>query len=172
MKNSENLNPEAHSSSDSGPADAAEHHAELPELNESQDLEDPRRPLQRALRGGVIALVAVTVFSLALWGGVRDLPGIWGALIGAAIGGGFLLLTVISALGTSNTSPATTLGVVLGSWILKAAVLLGVMFWLKSMDFYDATALAVTVILVLVVVLATETIAILRTNQLYVHPAG
>ncbi len=132
------------------------------------DYEDPKRPLLRALRLGSWTLVILTIVSLAVWGGLRELPGIWGVLIGAAIGGGFVLATVISVLATSNTSPSTTLAVVLGAWLVKIVVLLLVLAWLRTMDFYDSTALGVTTIAALVVVLATEVWGVVTTRVTYV----
>lgn len=133
-----------------------------------REYEDPQAPLKRALKLGGWALVALTIVSLAVWGGMRDLPGIWGVLLGAAIGGGFVLLTVVSVLLTSNTTPATTMTVVLGSWLVKLLVLMGILAWLRTMTFYDTTAFAVTVIAALVVVLATEVWGIMTTRTLYV----
>lgn len=133
-----------------------------------REYEDPQAPLKRALKLGGWALVALTIVSLAVWGGMRDLPGIWGVLLGAAIGGGFVLLTVVSVLLTSNTTPATTMTVVLGSWLVKLLVLMGILAWLRTMTFYDTTAFAVTIIAALVVVLATEVWGIMTTRTLYV----
>lgn len=135
---------------------------------EYREYEDPQAPLKRALKLGGWALIALTVVSLAIWGGLRDLPGIWGVLLGSAIGGGFVLLTVVSVLLTSNTTPATTMTVVLGSWLVKLLVLMGLLAWLRTMTFYDTTAFAVTVIAALVVVLATEVWGIMTTRTLYV----
>ena len=132
------------------------------------DFDDPQAPLKRALKLGGWALVVLTIVSLAMWGGMRDLPGIWGVLIGAAIGGGFVLLTVVSVLATSNTSPSTTMAVVLGSWTLKLVVLIAVLFVLRGMDFYDTAALGVTVILALIVVLGSEVWGIMTTRATYV----
>lgn len=133
-----------------------------------REYEDPQAPLKRALKLGGWALVALTIVSLAVWGGMRDLPGIWGVLLGAAIGGGFVLLTVVSVLLTSNTTPATTMTVVLGSWLVKLLVLMGILAWLRTVTFYDTTAFAVTIIAALVVVLATEVWGIMTTRTLYV----
>lgn len=132
------------------------------------DFDDPQAPLKRALKLGGWALVVLTIVSLAIWGGMRDLPGIWGVLIGAAIGGGFVLLTVISVLATANTTPSTTMAVVLGSWMLKLVVLIAVLFVLRGMDFYDTAALGVTVILALIVVLGSEVWGIMTTRATYV----
>ncbi|CAB0974073.1 hypothetical protein FRC0484_01579 [Corynebacterium diphtheriae] len=137
--------------------------------NASQ-FDDHRRPLLRALKFGTIALVAITLISLVLWGRFRDLPGIWGVVIGAAVGGGFVLLTVVSVLVTSNTSAATTGAVVLGGWLLKLVALLIVLIILRGMDFYDPVAFVVTTIIALVVVLGTEVWGVITSRATYVSP--
>lgn len=140
-------------------------------INEG-DHDDPRRPLQRAVRQGGVALLAVTVVSLVAWGWARDLPGIWGVLIGAAIGGGFVLLTALSVLLTSGTSAATTGAVVLGGWLLKLGVLVVVLFVLRGLDFYDTWAFFVTVVVALVIVLACEAYAVITTRVTYLSEKG
>ncbi|SMG28520.1 hypothetical protein SAMN06295981_1700 [Corynebacterium pollutisoli] len=121
------------------------------------------------MRFGSIALAILTVISLAVWGGMRDLPGIWGVLIGAAIGGGFVLMTAASVLFTSSTNPATTGAVVLGSWLLKIVVLIIILAIIRDMEFYDRMALLVTLILALIVVLATEVWGVITAKVTYVN---
>ncbi len=132
------------------------------------EFDDHRRPLLRAVKFGSIALIVITLISLAVWGGLRDLPGIWGVLIGAALGGGFVLLTALSVLITSNTDAATTGAIVLGSWLLKIVVLIAVMAIIKNMEFYDTMALFVTVVLALIVVLAVEVWGVITARVTYV----
>lgn len=139
-----------------------------PAVGDVVGFEDHRRPLIRALKTGGGALVIVTVISLMVWGGMRELPGIWGVLLGAALGGGFVLLTAASVLLTSSTTPSTTMAVVLGSWLLKIIVLILALLWLRTMDFYDTAAFVTTVIIALVVVLASEVWGVVTTNVTYV----
>lgn len=135
----------------------------------TEDFDDHRRPLQRALRYGVIALVVLTIVSLAVWGYLRAMPGVWGVLLGAGIGGGFVLLTALSVLATAKTTPATTGAVVLGGWLVKIVVLLIIMYFLRDMVFYDKVAFLVTIVLALIVVLACEVRGVLSTNTTYVQ---
>jgi hypothetical protein len=138
---------------------------DLPDINESDgDMSDHRRPLLNAARSGAVGLLVITVISLALWGYFRGLEGLWGVLIGAAVGGGFVLATVAVVLLTSNTSPQTTMVVTLGSWLIKIVVVLGILLVLRDMEFFDHTAMGVTVIAALVVALGAETVGIIRTN--------
>ncbi|QCB28242.1 hypothetical protein [Corynebacterium endometrii] len=132
------------------------------------EFDDPRRPLIRAVRLGAIALVVITIASLAIWGGLAGLPGIWGVLIGAAIGGGFVLLTALSVLVTSGSTPSTTMAVVLGGWLIKIVVLILVLLLIRDLDFYHTMAMFVTVVLALLVVLGTEVWGVITSKVTYV----
>ena len=137
-------------------------------VRDVSDVDDPRRPLIRALRFGAYALIALTVISLMAWGGTRDVPGIWGALMGAAIGGGFVLATALTVLATSNSTPTATMAVVLGGWLIKMVVLILLLLWLRGYDFYDPTAFGVTTIAALVVALAAETYGVISSRVSYI----
>ena len=130
--------------------------------------DDPGVPLQRALRFGSTALAIITVVSLAIWGGVRGLPGIWGVVIGAAIGGGFVLITAALVLFTSKSAPSTTMAVVLGGWLLKVVLLIIVLMIIRDMEFYDTMAMFITVVLAMVVVLGTEVWGIITARVTYI----
>ncbi|KHO29592.1 hypothetical protein [Corynebacterium minutissimum] len=130
--------------------------------------DDHRRPLKRALRLGAMGLVVVTFASLAIWGGVRGTPGLLGVLVGAAIGGGFVLFTAASVLLTARTTPSTTMAVVLGGWLLKVVILIMVLLLIKDLEFYDTMALFVTVICALAVTLGTEVWGVVTSNVTYV----
>lgn len=138
-------------------------------INSVDDFDDPVLPLKRALRFGSIALVAITIISLAVWGGMRGMPGIWGVLVGAGIGGGFVLLTVLSVLAASKTSPTNTIIVVMGSWLIKLLVLIVILAVIRDMDFYDKMALFVTVVLALIATLGTEAWGVVSARVSYVH---
>ncbi len=127
-------------------------------------------PLVAAIRFGAAGLAVVTVLSLVIWGLVAGAEGVWGALIGAAVGGAFILATVLIMYGTRNVAPTTTGAILLGSWLLKIIIAIGVMVVVRGMDFYHRGALVVTIIAVLVVMLGAETTAIARTRTPYVDP--
>ncbi|SDL66345.1 hypothetical protein SAMN04488535_0338 [Corynebacterium mycetoides] len=135
---------------------------------DTTDFDDPRRPLIRALRLGGWILVGLTVVSLMGWGAARGLPGLWAVLLGAVIGGGFVLLTAASVLATSGTSPSTTMAIVLGGWLVKMVILIIVLLLIRDMQFYDHTAFGVTAILALVVVLAAEAWGVITSRVSYI----
>ncbi|MBB0996837.1 hypothetical protein G6024_06935 [Dietzia maris] len=126
--------------------------------------------LRRAVTLGGAALAVLMVISAGLWWAVDGRSGLWGALLGAAIGGVFVLLTAVVVIATARTSPQVTGAVLLGTWLLKLIVAIGVVAALKPLDFYSKPAFATTIVVAMVVVLASETVAILRTRAPYVEP--
>lgn len=137
-------------------------------MSDQSQYSDHTRPLNRALKLGFGALIVFTVISLAVWGYLRDLPGIWGVLIGAGLGGSFVLLTALLVRLTANSAPTTAMAVVLGGWLVKIVLFIIVFMLLDGLTFYDRTAFAVTVIVALVVVLATEVWGIITSNVTFV----
>ena len=119
---------------------------------------------------GAAALAVLMVISAGLWWAVDGRSGLWGALLGAAIGGVFVLLTAVVVIATARTSPQVTGAVLLGTWLLKLIVAIGVVAALEPLDFYSKPAFATTIVVAMVVVLASETVAILRTRAPYVEP--
>lgn len=137
------------------------------EVNDASDASDHRQPLIRALKVAGWALVALTVVSLMAWGGARDLPGIWAVLMGVAVGGGFVLATAATVLATANSTPTTTMAVVLGGWLVKVGLLAVFLMWIRGFDFYDHRAFGVTTLAALAVALAAETWGVITTRTTY-----
>jgi hypothetical protein len=126
--------------------------------------------LRKALALGTVALVVLMMLSAGVWFALDGTPGLWGALLGAAIGGAFVLLTAVVVVATARTSPTVTGAVLLGTWLLKLIVAIGVVAALKPLDFYSRPAFALTLVIAMVVVLATETLAIIRNPAPAVEP--
>ncbi len=127
-------------------------------------------PLRAAARYGAGGVVAVAVLASVIGGLAVGISGVWGALLGSAVGGGFVLFTVAVVLATAQSSPTTTAAVVMGTWLLKLVAVLVVLAVLRQFDFYDRTTLGVVVLCTVVGVLALETTAIVRTRTTYVDP--
>lgn len=132
--------------------------------------DDPRVPLLAALRSGAIALGVLAVLSLLVWGGKEGMPGVWAVLLGIGIGGGFVLLTVVSVLATAKSTPVMTGAVVMFGWLAKIVVLILILLLIKDMEFYDTMAFFVTVVLALVVTLGAEVWGMSQSNLTYVSP--
>lgn len=91
-------------------------------------------------------------------------------MIGAAVGGGFILFTALGVLLTAKLPALTAGAVLLGTWLLKMILAMVVLFVLSDMDFYNKTALVLVIIMSLVVVLGAETYGVLGTKTPYVDP--
>ncbi len=128
----------------------------------------PDAPLRAALRYGLVGLVVLTVLAVAIGGAVSGAAGVWGALLGAAIGGGFILTTAAVVLFGAKLPPTTAGLVMLVSWAGKLLVAMVVIAILNQFDFYDRVVLFLTVIGALVIVLGAETYGVLRQKVPYV----
>lgn len=135
----------------------------------TRDPEDKNNlaPLRAGLRYGLLGLIALTVISLAIWLPIDGLKGLWGVLIGAAVGGGFILITLVVIMSTVNMTPSSTMAMVMGSWVLKMVIVLVVVGVLKRMDFYSLGALVTMLIGSIVAVLGAEVWGVLKTQVPY-----
>lgn len=129
---------------------------------------DPLGALRAGLRYGSIGLVLLTVLGLAVWVPVAGKPGLWGVLVGAAVGGGFILVTIIVVLCTAHLPPTTSLYIIMGSWFLKMVAVIVLTGLIKNMGFYDKGALVSMLVGAIVVVLGAEFYGVLRTRVPYV----
>lgn len=127
--------------------------------------------LRKALLWGTAAWLLLSVLSVIVWSLVDGGPGAWGVLVGAAIGGFFVLTTAIVTLATARSRAMTMGAVLLGTWLLKLVVVIVVVALIKELDFYSRPALVVTMALSLVVVLAVETWTVMRSNAPVIEPA-
>ncbi|MGY4103701.1 hypothetical protein ACW2Q0_29690 [Nocardia sp. R16R-3T] len=133
----------------------------------------PDAPLKAALRYGVIGLAVLVVLSVPIASAVAGLSGLWGALLGAAIGGGFILTTAAVVLFGAKLPPSTAGLIMLVSWVGKLLVAMIVIAVLQRFDFYDRMALFLTVVGSLLIVLGAETYGVLRQKVPYVNvPTG
>lgn len=135
------------------------------------DPTDSNAALKIAIRFGLLGLAVLTVAGIAGWGLADGSRGSWGAIIGSAVGGGFILITVVLVLVTSSMSPTASMSVILGGWFVKTVVAIVVLAVLKNYDFYNKWALAIQVIAAIVIVLGAELFGLLRTRVPYVDDA-
>ncbi len=128
----------------------------------------PDAPLRAALRYGLIGLGVLVVASVVIATLAAGTPGLWGALLGSAIGGGFILTTVVAVLLGAKLPPSTAGLVMLVSWVGKLLVALVVVGVLNQFDFYSRPALFFTVVGALLVVLGAETYGVVSVKVPYV----
>jgi hypothetical protein len=129
-----------------------------------------RRPMAAVLRWGSLgALVAIVLAAVLGWV-IAGMPGLWGAILGIAIPVAFFSVTVIVALVTLRVRPEVFGAAILGSWILKIAILIAVLAVLSRADFYSRTAFFIAFVVGTVGYLLTEAIIVVRTRVPYVEP--
>lgn len=84
---------------------------------------------------------AVAVLGVGIGALVAGLPGVWGALVAAAIGLLFMISTVATLRLIAGRGPELLQIVIFGGWILKMVIVVLVMLWLRDLDFYDPAVL-------------------------------
>ncbi|MEV0467387.1 hypothetical protein AB0I30_34625 [Nocardia tengchongensis] len=129
----------------------------------------PDAPLRAALRYGIAGLAVLVVVSAILSSLIAGLPGLWGALIGSALGGAFILTTAASVLFSAKIESGLQGLVLLGSWVGKLLLAVIVVAVLQNYDFYSRGALFLTVVGALLIVLGAETYGLLRQRVPTVH---
>ncbi|MFC7878953.1 hypothetical protein [Isoptericola sp. NPDC057391] len=95
-----------------------------------------RRVLRTALRDTLLLVAALVVVGGGIGLLVAGLPGLWGALVGAAIAAFFCATTIWSMMRTVGASPARMAAFVMGAWVAKIVVLIVVLALLQGATFY------------------------------------
>ncbi|WP_309297309.1 hypothetical protein [Lolliginicoccus levis] len=131
---------------------------------------EPSEPLRAAVRYGAYGLVVLAIVGVVAGFLFAGLPGVWGALLGAALGGGFILFTAVSVLFSERLPMVTGGAVVLGGWAIKMLLALIVFATLSRFTFYSQPVMALVVIGALVLVLGAETYGVLKHRVPYVQP--
>ncbi|MFR9753420.1 hypothetical protein ACL02S_20630 [Nocardia sp. 004] len=137
-----------------------------------QPVPGPDAPLRAALRYGLFGLGVLVALAVGLGAAVSGSSGVWGALLGAAIGGGFILTTAAVVLFGAKLPPSTAGLIMLVSWVGKVLVALIVVAILQRFEFYDRVVLFLTVVGALIIVLGAETYGVVRQKVPYVEPVG
>ncbi|MFI2105488.1 hypothetical protein ACH436_19505 [Isoptericola sp. NPDC019693] len=96
-----------------------------------------RRVLRTALRDTLLLVGALVVLGGGIGFLVAGVPGLWGALVGAAIAAFFCATTIWSMMRTVGSSPARMAAFVMGAWVAKIVVLIVVLALLQGRTFYD-----------------------------------
>lgn len=130
----------------------------------------PDAPLRAALRYGIAGLCVLVVVSVVVGSIVAGMAGFWGALIGSAIGGFFILTTAAVVLFSAKLDSGVQGMVMLGSWIGKLLVVMVVVAIVHQFDFYSPGTLFLTVVGALLIVLGAETYGLLRQRVPVVDP--
>ena len=100
---------------------------------------------------------------------VAGVPGFWGGLLGVGIAVAFFTLTVVVALVTARFHP-TLLGiVVMVSWLVKMGLLVVILVFLRSADFYSRPVFFLSLLVCTFGYLGMEAWIVNRTKVLYLE---
>jgi hypothetical protein len=127
------------------------------------------RPMRAILAWGLIAGAVALVLAMAVGYLVAGVPGVWGGLLGVGISVAFFTATVLVALVTARFNP-TMLGVaVMVTWLVKMGVLVVILVFLRSADFYSRQVFFLSLLVCTFGYLGMEAWIVNRTKVLYLE---
>lgn len=126
--------------------------------------------IRTVLRRLLLVSAVISVLAAAIGYLVAGLPGVWAALIGAALSLAFTGATAGSLYLVAGRSPELLQIVMLGGWLLKMVLVIVLLVWLRNQTFYHPVVLFVTLVVVVVAALVVETITVIKARIPYVQP--
>lgn len=130
---------------------------------------DAMLALFRRVQKRLLLLTAAVAVVGALIGFlVAGLPGVWGALVAAALGLLFTVTTVATLRLVAGRGPELLQIVIFGGWVLKMVLVVVVMLWLRDLDFYDRGVLFGTLVAVVLGAVAVEIVTVVTARLPYV----
>lgn len=123
----------------------------------------------------ILAWTGVLAIIVAVVGGVVGFfiggtPGLWGAVIGTVLALVFGALTALSLMLAINASKGNMLsgaffGIVLGGWLLKFVVFIGLIFLVRDLDWVNPIAAFISIVVAVVGSLAVDMTVIMKSRQ-------
>lgn len=108
--------------------------------------DDPKSVFTKVLKLGSLLIASIAVVGSGLSFVFAGVSGFFGALIGAAIALVFVSFTALSVLLGGRLSLGGFYAVVLGGWLLKIILFIGLLVILKDVDGLNRVALFVTLV--------------------------
>ncbi len=129
--------------------------------------------LKRAALYGALLALAIAVIGGVIGFAVDGMPGLLGALVGAAMTAVFLGLTALTILAAVSVSKGELFsplffGIVMGGWLLKLVIFLVLVILLGGQDFLNPYVLFVTIVVAVLGSLAADVLAFVRARIPYV----
>ena len=128
-----------------------------------------RNLMLRIIVWGLIASVALAAVAGVIGYVAVGMPGLYSALIGAAVSFVFFSITALVLLFTSDMDPTVMAAGVLGGFLIKIAGFLGVIALLGDKGFYDRLTLFLTLVVGAVVSLSIDVVAVRKARIPYTH---
>ncbi len=140
----------------------------------TQDMSGPlpgvRKPMSAVLRWGTAGSIVAMVLAGGIGWLVDGTDGLWGGVLGIVIPVAFFSITVIVALVTLRVNPQVFGAAILGSWVVKLALLIVVLALLSGADFYSRTVFFIAFVVGTIGYLLTEAIIVIKTRVPYLEP--
>ncbi|MDO5495477.1 MAG: hypothetical protein Q4G64_07185 [bacterium] len=122
------------------------------------------------LRWKFILLGVILVAGTGLGWLFAGMPGVWAALLGAALSGAFALTTVILGQITADKPIWVASGALLGGWLAKMVILFAVLIAVRGQDFYNRYVLFGVVVVAIIGSTAIEVREAMRARVPYTAP--
>ncbi|EFG48402.1 hypothetical protein HMPREF0183_0370 [Brevibacterium mcbrellneri ATCC 49030] len=128
-----------------------------------------RNLMLRIIVWGLIASVVLAAVAGVIGYVAVGMPGLYSALIGAAVSFVFFSITALVLLLTADMDPTVMAAGVLGGFLIKIAGFLGVIALLGDKGFYDRLTLFLTLVVGAVVSLSIDVVAVRKARIPYTH---
>lgn len=116
------------------------------------------------LRYGLPIGLAVIVVAAVIAVSVVGMPGLWGALVGGAIGLFLSLLTILLMRQSADFPPMVVMAVAMGGFVVKLVVLLLMVVALRDVTALHTYSLGLTLLASIIAWAAAEVVAFRRTQ--------
>lgn len=126
--------------------------------------------MSAVLKWGTLGSVVAMVLAGGIGWLVQGSAGLWGGVLGIAIPVAFYSVTVVVALVTLRVRPEVFGAAILGSWVVKIAILIGVLAALSNADFYSRGAFFIAFVVGTVGYLVAEALIVVKTRVPYIEP--
>ncbi len=126
--------------------------------------------MSAVLKWGTVGSLIAMVLAAGVGWLVDGSAGLWGGVLGIAIPVVFYSITVVVALVTLRVRPEVFGAAILGSWVVKIAVLIGVLAALSNADFYSRGAFFVAFVVGTVGYLVAEALIVVKTRVPFIEP--
>lgn len=108
--------------------------------------DNPKTVFTKVLKFGAILIAAIAILGGAISFFAAGLPGLYGALIGSCIALVFVSLTALSVLFGGKLNLGGFYAVVLGGWLLKVLLFIGIIATLARTDGLNRISIFATLV--------------------------
>lgn len=126
--------------------------------------DNPKTVFTKVLKLGSILIATIAVLGGAISFFAAGLPGLYGALIGSSIALVFVSLTALSVLFGGKLNLGGFYAVVLGGWLLKVVLFIGVIALINRIDGLNRVAIFVTLVASILGSLAVDAFVVTKAK--------